>query len=219
MPLASDLDGAEARIAFLMALRAKGLRSTDVLRAFETVPRARFVPHRFVDLARRDVALPIACGQSTIAPSLMAQMVAALELRPEHRVLEIGTGSGYGTAILARLAGEVVSVERYRSLAIEAQARLDAQGFAAARAYHGDGLRGRPSQAPFDRILVDGAFTSPPSALIAQMAPAGRLVGVERGQGGSHLVRYSRETMGDLRREVIGPFALPLVVPGVSLAL
>jgi protein-L-isoaspartate(D-aspartate) O-methyltransferase len=219
MSLASDLDGAEARIAFLMVLRAKGLRSTDVLRAFETVARARFVPHRFVDLARRDLALPIPCGQSTIAPSLMAEMISALDLRPGHRVLEIGAGSGYGTAILARLSGEVVSVERYRSLAIEAQARLDAQAIYNARVHHGDGLRGRPEEGPFDRILVDGAFEVPPPALVAQMTPAGRLVGVERSGEGSWLVRYGRETMRELLREVLGPFALPPLMPGLSQAL
>ena len=80
--------GAEARIAFLMALRAKGLRDTSILRAFETVPRGRFVPRRFIDLALTDVALPIACGQTTLAPSQMAEVFVALDPRPEHRVLE-----------------------------------------------------------------------------------------------------------------------------------
>jgi protein-L-isoaspartate(D-aspartate) O-methyltransferase len=212
-------DGAEATIAFLMALRASGLRDTGVLRAFETVPRSRFVPRRFVDLALRDVALPIACGQSTIAPSLMAGMIAALDLRPEHRVLEIGAGSGYGTALMARLAAEVVAVERYRSLAIEAQARLDQQGIRNAGVHFGDGMRGWPTAAPFERILVDGAFDTVPASLIAQMAPSGRLVGVERADGLSALVRYSREDMGALRREIMAPFALPLLMSGVSEAL
>lgn len=216
MAVAPEIDGAEARIAFLMVLRSKGLHDTDVLRAFETIPRSRFVPRRFVDLALRDLALPIGCGQSTMAPSLMAQMIAALELRPEHRVLEIGSGSGYGTALIARLASEVVSVERYHSLAIEAQARLESQGLTHARIVHGDGLKGRPDQGPFDRILVDSAFEEVPSVLISQMTPAGRLVGVERNGEGSFLVRYSRATMSDLRREVLGPFALPLLMRGVA---
>ena len=216
MSVAPEIDGAEATIAFLMVLRSKGLHDTDVLRAFETIPRSRFVPRRFVDLALRDLALPIGCGQSTIAPSLMAQMIAALDVRPEHRVLEIGSGSGYGTALLARLAGEVLSVERYHSLAIEGQARLDAQGLAHARIVHGDGLRGRPERAPFDRILVDSAFVEVPAALVSQMTPAGRLVGVERGPEGSVLVRYSRATMSELKREVLGPFALPLLMRGVA---
>ena len=151
--------GAEARIGLLLALRAKGLRDTDVLRAFETVPRSRFVPRRYVDLAYADLALPIACGQSTLAPSVMATMMVALDVRPEHRVLEIGAGSGYGTAILARLAAEGVSVERFRSLAIEARARLEAQGVVNASVHHGDGRRGLPDRGPFDRILVDAPCT------------------------------------------------------------
>lgn len=219
MAVAPEIDGAEATIAFLLILRSKGLHDTGLLRAFETIPRSRFVPRRFVDLALRDVALPIGCGQSTIAPSLMAQMIAALDLRPEHRVLEVGTGSGYGTALIARLAGEVVSMERYHSLAIEAQARLEAQGLSHARVVHGDGLKGRPDLAPFDRILVDSAFEQPPSVLVSQMTPAGRLVGVERSPEGSVLVRYSRATMSELRREVLGPFALPLLMRGVAAVL
>ena len=219
MSVAPEHDGAEAKIAFLMALRAKGLRDTGVLRAFETVPRSRFVPRRFVDLALRDVALPIPCGQSTIAPSLMAEMIVALELKPEHRVLEVGAGSGYGTAILARLAREVVSIERYRSLAIEAQTRLEAQGVANARVHLGDGLTDRPVEGAFDRILVDSAFEKPPMPLFSQLTPTGRLVGVERLEQGSCLVRFSRISGSTLQREILGRFSLPLLMSGVSAAL
>ena len=211
--------GAEARIGLLLALRAKGLRDTDVLRAFETVPRSRFVPRRYVDLAYADLALPIACGQSTLAPSVMATMMVALDVRPEHRVLEIGAGSGYGTAILARLAAEVVSVERFRSLAIEARARLEAQGVVNASVHHGDGRRGLPDRGPFDRILVEAAFDSFPQALAAQLAPTGRLVGVERGPDGSWLVRYGRVTMREWEREAIAPLALAPLMSGTAAAL
>src|SRR6476661_4986841 len=172
--------GAEARIVFLLALRAKGLRDTRVLSAFETVPRSRFVPQRFIDLAMTDVSLPIACGQSTLAPSVMAEMIIALDVRPEHRVLEVGTGSGYGAAILGKLAGEVVSVERYRSLAIEAQGRLDALGVGNVIVRHADGRKGWDAGAPYDRILIHAAVTEAPPALVAQLAPTGRIVAVER---------------------------------------
>ncbi len=156
-----------------MALRAQGLHDTDVLRAFETVPRSRFVPRRFVDVALADIALPIACGQTMLAPSHMAFMMSALDVKPDHRVLEIGTGSGYGTAILARLAAAVVSVERYRSLAVEASTRLDALGFPNAKVIHGDGRAGHSAGAPYDRILIDASIDGLPPALASQLTPAG----------------------------------------------
>ena len=219
MSLVRDHGSAEARIAFLMALRAKGLRDTAVLRAFETVPRGRFVPRRFADLALTDVALPIACGQSTLAPSLMAEMIIALDVRPDHRVLEIGTGTGYGSALLARLGADVVTVERYRSLAVEAATRLESQGVSNVNVLHGDGWQGCVSAAPFDRILVDASVESLPAVLASQLVPNGRIVLVERSQQGSFLVRYHRETLQDWAREVIRPFASPPLMAGVAAAL
>jgi protein-L-isoaspartate(D-aspartate) O-methyltransferase len=211
--------GAEARIAFLMALRAKGLRDTSILRAFETVPRGRFVPRRFIDLALTDVALPIACGQTTLAPSQMAEVLVALDPRPEHRVLEIGSGSGYGTAILARLAGEVVSIERYRSLAVEARGRLEAQGVGNAEILHGDGRLGHLGGMPYDRILIEASVEYLPAELLAQLAPAGRIVCVERSAAGSVLVRHSREAGGDLVREALSRFTMPPLMIGTAAAL
>jgi protein-L-isoaspartate(D-aspartate) O-methyltransferase len=219
MSLVRDHGSAEARIAFLMALRAKGLRDTAVLRAFETVPRGRFVPRRFADLALTDVALPIACGQSTLAPSLMAEMIIALDVRPEHRLLEIGTGTGYGSALLARLGADVVSIERYRSLAVEAATRLDAQGVSNVRVMHGDGWHGCASAAPYDRILVDASVESLPSVIASQLVPNGRIVLVERSEQGAFLVRYHRDSMRDWAREVIRPFASPPLMAGVAAAL
>ena len=173
-PSSPDHDGAEARIAFLMALRAKGLRDTDVLRAFETVPRSRFVPRRFVDLALTDVALPIACGQSTLAPSQMAEMIVALDLRPEHRVLEIGSGSGYGTAILARLAGGG-GVDR--ALPFAGRRGAGPAGGAGRAAMppcmHGDGGSDRLGGAPFDRILDRLRVEISPAAMLSQLTPPG----------------------------------------------
>ncbi len=216
---ALDQQAAEARIAFLLALRRKGLRDTAVLRAFETVPRSRFAPHRLADLALSDIALPIACGQSTTAPSLMAEMLTALDLQPQHRVLEIGTGSGYGTALLARLAAEVVSVERFRSLVLEASVRLESLQVANASIRFGDGREGAPGAGIFDRILVDAAITALPAPLIAQLAADGRIVAVERMEEGSFLVRYGRGNSGTLRRETFGRFALPPLMAGVASAL
>jgi protein-L-isoaspartate(D-aspartate) O-methyltransferase len=219
MSLVRDHGSAEARIAFLMALRAKGLRDTAVLRAFETVPRGRFVPRRFADLALTDVALPIACGQSTLAPSQMAEMIVALEVHPDHRVLEIGTGTGYGSAILARLGADVTSVERYRSLAVEAGTRLDAQGVSNVRVIHGDGGQGHAPGAPYDRILIDASVESLPAAIAGQLVPNGRIVLVERTGQGSFLVRYGRDTMRTWDRQAIRPFSSPPLMSGVAAAL
>jgi protein-L-isoaspartate(D-aspartate) O-methyltransferase len=215
-----DRGGQEARIAFLMALRSKGLRDTRVLSAFETVPRSRFVPQRFVDLAMTDVSLPLACGQTTLAPSLMAEMITALDVRAEHRVLEIGAGSGYGTAILARLAGDVVSLERYRSLAIEADLRLRALGVINAQVHHADGRLGWPDGAPYDRILIHAAVERLPPALIAQLAPMGRAIAVERGGGRSFLARYAHGAgLDEVTRVTLAPLSLPPLMEGLARSL
>ncbi|MCZ8098761.1 MAG: protein-L-isoaspartate(D-aspartate) O-methyltransferase [Burkholderiales bacterium] len=219
MSVVPDHEGAEARVAFLMALRAQGLRDTDVLRAFETVPRSRFVPRRFVDVALTDIALPIACGQTTLAPSHMAMMIIALDVRPDHRVLEIGTGSGYGTAILARLGAEVVSVERYRSLQVEAATRLEALGVRNARVIHGDGRMGHPAGAPFDRILIDASVESIPAAVASQLASTGRIVAVAQTPDGPMLTRFARATTHDLSSEALRPLASPPLMAGVAAAL
>ena len=173
-------DGAEGRGPSRSCWRSgrKGLRDTGVLRAFETVPRSRFVPRRFVDLALRDVALPIACGQSTMAPSLMAEMIVALDAAAR------APGAGGGDRLRLRhrhpgaAGGEVVSVERYRSLAIEAQARLEAQSVANARRARrrrarrlDAGAAVRPHPRPLR--LREGAD----GAVRAQLTPTGRLVG------------------------------------------
>jgi protein-L-isoaspartate(D-aspartate) O-methyltransferase len=219
MAVVRDHEGAEARVAFLMALRAQGLRDTDVLRAFETVPRSRFVPRRFADVALTDIALPIACGQTTLAPSHMAMMIVALDVRPEHRVLEIGTGSGYGTAILARLSAEVVSVERYRSLQVEAATRLEALGVGNVRVVHGDGRAGHAAGAPYDRILIDACVESIPAAVTSQLATTGRIVAVVRTPDGSVLSRFARATTHELVGEALRPLPSPPLMSGVAAAL
>src|SRR5579862_3706046 len=131
---------AEEKAAFLLRLRASGIRDLDLLRALEKIPREMFVPHRLVDLARRDLALPIGCGQTLSEPSLVARMIATLRVARHHRVLEIGTGSGYATAVLAELAEQVVSIERFQTLAIAARLRLQRLGKTNAAVIYADGL-------------------------------------------------------------------------------
>ncbi len=112
----------EERAQFTLAMRAKGINDLGLLRALERAPRALFMPQRFADISGRDLALPIGCGQTSPPPSIVAAMIAALGLKPEHRVCEIGTGTGYCAALLAQLADTVVSLERFQTLALEASA-------------------------------------------------------------------------------------------------
>ncbi len=121
--------GDVGRMEFLLTLRQRGIGDQAVLRAMEEVPRAHFVEPGFAHGAYADQALPIECGQTISQPYVVAYMTEQLALRPGHRVLEIGTGSGYQAAVLSRLAREVVSIERYRTLAAQARARLEALGY------------------------------------------------------------------------------------------
>jgi protein-L-isoaspartate(D-aspartate) O-methyltransferase len=164
------------RMEFLLTLRRRGIGDQAVLRAMEEVPRARFVAPGFTKTAYADQALPIACGQTISQPYVVAYMTEQLALRPHHRVLEIGTGSGYQAAVLSRLAREVVTIERYRTLAGEARERLAALGYANVEVIVGDGMAGCPDRAPFNRIIVTAATEAVPQALLAQLADDGIMV-------------------------------------------
>src|SRR5947209_15788299 len=163
-PRMNSTNTIENRAALLLKLRTQGIRNTDVLRAIEPIPREMFVPHQLGDLAQRDLPLPIACGQTMSEPSLVARMLEALDVRGEHRVLEIGTGSGYVTAILASLAGEVVSIERFHTLAAGARTRLEALGFDKVEVICADGFAAG-IVGSFDRILVHLALDGVPASL------------------------------------------------------
>ncbi|MEX2036969.1 MAG: rRNA adenine N-6-methyltransferase family protein, partial [Xanthobacteraceae bacterium] len=128
------------RMEFMLMLRRRGVTNQAVLRAMDEVPREHFVEQRFAEAAYTDYALPIACGQTISQPYVVAVMTEALDVRPNHRVLEVGTGSGYQAAVLSRLAREVVTLERYRTLAEAARARLKTLGYSNVEVLLGDGL-------------------------------------------------------------------------------
>ena len=157
-------------------LRAAGIRNGRVLAAFGAVPRARFVPPAAAGRAYLDEPIRIPHGQVTTQPSLIAKMVAALGLTGSERVLEVGTGLGFQTAILARLARQVVSVERFAELAVQARANLAAVGLDRVRVMVGDGTLGVPEHAPYQAIVVAAASPRIPPPLIEQLSPGGRLV-------------------------------------------
>ena len=157
-------------------LRGRSIRDERVLEAMARIPRHRFVEEALVSRAYGDSALPIGEGQSISQPYMVALMSGALGLRGGERVLEIGTGSGYQTAVLAELAEKVFSVERVRAFAERAQYRLGALGYYNVRIRVGDGSLGWPEEAPFDAILVTAGAPRIPKALMAQLAPGGCLV-------------------------------------------
>ena len=161
---------------FQLTLRRRGISDQAVLRAMDEVPREHFVTPEFAESAYADQALPIACGQTISQPYVVAYMTEQLEVEPQHRVLEVGTGSGYQAAILSRLAREVVSIERYRTLADTARERLKTLGYTNVTILAGDGFAGAPDQAPFDRIMVTAAAEEVPDALVDQLGEDGKMV-------------------------------------------
>jgi protein-L-isoaspartate(D-aspartate) O-methyltransferase len=181
------------RMEFLLSLKRRGIGDKAVLRAMEEVPRGRFVEPGFAGSAYADQALPIACGQTISQPYVVAYMSEQLGLRPHHRVLEIGTGSGYQAAVLSRLARHVVSVERYRTLADTARQRLKDLGYDNVDVVVGDGFSGCRSQAPFDRIIVTAAAEEVPQTLVDQLTDDGiMLIPVGPQSGPQHVIKITK---------------------------
>src|SRR6478672_6307854 len=154
------------RMEFMLTLRRRGIGDQAVLRAMDEVPREHFVAPDCLEVAYGDHALPIACGQTISQPYVVAYMTEQLAVEPRHRVLEVGTGSGYQAAVLSRLVREVVSIERYRTLAEAARNRLAMLGYRNIEMLVGDGLAGVPERAPYDRIMVTAAAETVPKALV-----------------------------------------------------
>jgi len=200
---------------FLLTLRRRGIGDAAVLRAMDEVPRERFVDADMREDAYADQALPIACGQTISQPYVVAYMTEQLGLRPQDRVLEIGTGSGYQAAVLSRLAREVVTVERYRTLAEKATERLAALGYDNVEVVVGDGLEGAPDRAPFDRIIVTAAGSAVPEALVDQLAEGGVMVlPLGPHNGPQHIVRLAKGEGGTLTREDLIAVRFVPLLPG-----
>jgi protein-L-isoaspartate(D-aspartate) O-methyltransferase len=200
---------------FLLTLRRRGINDQAVLRAMDEVPRARFVETDFADSAYADQALPIACGQTISQPYVVAYMTEKLAVRSNHRVLEVGTGSGYQAAVLSRLAREVVSIERYRTLAETARRRLEALGYDNVDVVVGDGFAGVPERAPFDRIIVTAATPEPPKVLLDQLADDDGVMLLPLGpqDGPQHIVKLTKSQTGIVREDLIAVRFVPLL-PG-----
>jgi protein-L-isoaspartate(D-aspartate) O-methyltransferase len=185
------------------AARAAGIIDERVLEAMNATPRARFVPADYVTAAYRDEPIPIGHGQVTTQPSLSARMIEGLRLAGGDHVLEIGTGLGFQTALLARLAASVVSIERWPDLAGQARRNLARQGIGNVQVLTGDGSCGLPDRAPYDAILVSAAFPAVPAPLAAQLRAGGRLVQPIGPGGKEQVVLFQRSAAGLERRQVL----------------
>jgi len=199
---------------FLLGLRRRGTGEAAVLRAMDEVPREQFVEDAYADAAYADQALPISCGQTISQPYVVAYMTEQLGVKPHHRVLEVGTGSGYQAAVLARLAREVVTVERYRTLAETARKRIAKLGIGNVAVIAGDGLAGLPEHAPYDRIIVTAAAERIPQALVDELAEGGVMVlPLGPHSDAQRLVRLTRTERGIEREDLIWVRFVPLL-PG-----
>ncbi|MEE4235143.1 MAG: protein-L-isoaspartate(D-aspartate) O-methyltransferase [Anderseniella sp.] len=202
----------QQKIELIMSLRAQRIRDTRVLAAIETVPREMFVPDAFKDLAYADQALPIECGQTLSQPFIVAFMTDRLMVGDRMKVLEVGTGSGYQTAILAQLCRRVYTMERYRTLMKSAEERFKELRLANVTTVLGDGGKGWPAQAPFDRIIVTAAAKKLPRKLLEQLAVGGIMViPVEVSPGKQELLRITRTEEGFERESLLPVRFVPLV--------
>ena len=204
------------KMMFQLTLRRRGISDQAVLRAMEEVPREVFVEPADRAYAYRDSALGIACGQTISQPFVVAYMTEQLQLQRPHRVLEIGTGSGYQAAILSRLCSHVLTVERYRTLADSARARLQKLGYDNVELLLGDGYDIPPGAGTFDRIIVTAAMERIPQALLERLEPGGILIApVGPHHGSQTLVRVTRTDAGFDRRELVDVRFVP-ALPGIA---
>jgi protein-L-isoaspartate(D-aspartate) O-methyltransferase len=170
-------DDREAFAAFLLRLRGKGIMSKELVAAFEATPRRSFLPSRWqTEAVWSDRMAPIECGEAIEGADLQALVIAALEINNTHRVLEVGTGSGFTAAVMGRLAGRVITLERYRTLAEQARQRFEKLGLTNIVVRHADGSNGLPGEGPFDRIVAWTAFDGLPRPFIDQLSTGGIMI-------------------------------------------
>lgn len=207
----------ERVIQLLMDLRRQGITDTRVLSAMERIPRDRFVQAQFLEHAYENIALPITQGQTISQPYVVAFMTEALRTTDRMKVLEIGTGSGYQTAILSRLCRRVYTIERYRSLLLQAERRLADLDIVNVTARLGDGAKGWPEQAPFDRIMVTAAADARPDGLIDQLSPNGGILiaPVATSATEQDVIRYTRNGT-EISEERLLPVRFVPLLPGIA---
>ena len=201
---------------FQLALRRRGISDQTVLRTMEEVPREVFVAAGDREHAYRDSALGIACGQTISQPFVVAYMTEQLQLQKGHKVLEIGTGSGYQAAVLSRLCAHVLTIERYRTLADTARDRLEALGYYNIEVMYGDGFDIPAGAGDFDRIIVTAAMEQIPEKLLERLLPGGILIApIGPHHGTQTLVRMTKKDSGFERKELVDVRFVP-ALPGIA---
>ncbi|MGI9577685.1 MAG: protein-L-isoaspartate(D-aspartate) O-methyltransferase [Microthrixaceae bacterium] len=197
-------------------VEARGVRDQRVIDAIRSVPREAFVAEHQSRSAYEDHPLPIACGQTISQPYVVALMAEAASIESSDRVLEVGTGSGYGAAVLAHLASEVISVERHAALADNAQAALDESGIDNVTVIHSDGTAGHAAMAPYSAVVVTAAAPQVPTALVEQLADGGRLVMPIGREGRSQRLACMERHGDDLEERDLGAVAFVPLVKGTA---
>ncbi len=210
------LDTDPRLIRLIMSLRNQGIKDTAVLAAIERVPRALFINPALANQAYADQALPIECGQTISQPYIVAYMTEQLDLNDRLKVLEVGTGSGYQAAVLSHLCRRVYTIERYRTLLREAEARFSRLGITNITSMVGDGLKGWPAQAPFDRIIVTAAAGEMPEHLAKQLKPNGKMIFPLKSDNQSQMLVLLQRKDGDYEQKPLIPVRFVPLVKGVA---
>lgn len=216
MTVAEDREGFAA---FMLRLRGNGVATRELAAAFEATPRRAFLPGQWHGVAWSDRMIPIPCGETVEGVDLQASVIRALDLQPGVRVLEIGTGSGYSAAVMSRLAGRVLTIERYKTLAAHARAHLETLAIQNVQVRHADGANGLPGEGPFDRIVVWAAFESLPRAFVDQLAIGGTMIApIGAPEAPQSLARLTK-VGSRFEREDIGRVRLQPIASGVAAIL
>lgn len=204
---AANGEGGDAALArFILDLRSKGITDPMLMNGFEAVPRAVFLPHVRPGLLYEPIALPLPCGEQATDPFTLARLLLLLAPKPGQHILEIGTGSGYFTAILATCGAHIRSVERYRTLLLAAQARFSRLGMSHITLVHADGLALQSRSVPrFDRILIDGALDIVPAHLFDLLAPDGQVLAHRQIGGATYLTIWRKTGQGAPLETSLGP--------------
>lgn len=214
--MSAAADEREGFAAFLLRMRGKGIVAKDLVAAIEQVPRRNFIGGQWQKAIWSDRMVPIACGEVIEGIDLQAQVINALSLDPQHRVLEIGTGSGFTAAVMARLCARVVSIDRYRTLVEQARHRMDALAITNVIIRQADASGGMAGEGPFDRIVSWAAFESMPRSYVDQLASNGVMIApIGPGDGEQSVARLTK-VGSRFERHDIGKVRLQPLLPGMA---